>query len=283
MEVQEKDLYGPVIIWKLVSHTGEIIFEGQVEKETLTPGIFSAQKELPPEDAAHISATAVSILKNCRKQHPHFLKNKLTTTFTHTLEFPAAWGLGSSSTLINNMAQYAGADAFAMNREIFGGSGYDIACARSERPVLYKIDDEGPIWDTVNFIPPQKEQIFFIYLGKKVNSQDAVKKFREAGNKFENEKEIISEITEALLFCDDFPDFMTLLDEHEEVMQFVLQEEKVKTKLFRDFPGIVKSLGAWGGDFVMAAADLPPAEIKKYFHNKGYTVIMNYDELVLFR
>ena len=47
------------------------------------------------------------------------------------------------------------------------------------------------------------------------------------------ESHIISEISEALLFCDDFADFLTLLDEHEEVMQFVLQEERVQTARFR--------------------------------------------------
>ncbi|MFZ1593232.1 MAG: hypothetical protein WAT27_14160, partial [Chitinophagales bacterium] len=99
--------------------------------------------------------------------------------------------------------------------------------------------------------------------------------------KFANEIEIISEISEALLFCDDFNDFMQLLDEHEEVMQYVLQEEKVKTKMFSDFNGVVKSLGAWGGDFVLAASAMDSAAITAYFKSKGLNTIIPYEQMVL--
>ena len=92
---------------------------------------------------------------------------------------------------------------------------------------------------------------------------------------------MISEISEALLFVDEFDDFIQLLDEHEEMMQFVLQQEKVKTKLFPDFSGAVKSLGAWGGDFVMAASNDDPEETRKYFSAKGYSTIFAYNELAL--
>jgi hypothetical protein len=48
--------------------------------------------------------------------------------------------------------------------------------------------------------------------------------------------------------------------------------------LFPDFKGIVKSLGAWGGDFVMVLSKQNP---KEYFIEKGYTTILSYDEMVL--
>jgi hypothetical protein len=67
------------------------------------------------------------------------------------LEFDRHSGLGSSSTVINNIAKYAGVDAFALNKIIFSGSGYDIACANAKKPVLFRIDEEGPVNDTVQF------------------------------------------------------------------------------------------------------------------------------------
>ncbi|MBK9455238.1 MAG: hypothetical protein IPO24_06465 [Bacteroidetes bacterium] len=74
---------------------------------------------------------------------------------------------------------------------------------------------------------------------------------------------------------------MQLLDEHEEVMQYVLQEEKVKTKMFSDFNGVVKSLGAWGGDFVLAASAMDSAAITAYFKSKGLNTIIPYEQMVL--
>lgn len=42
----------------------------------------------------------------------------------------------------------------------------------------------------------------------------------------------------------------------------------MQSTMFADFPGVVKSLGAWGGDFILAAANIAPTEIRSYFHKK---------------
>ncbi|MBK8344995.1 MAG: hypothetical protein IPL12_17985 [Bacteroidetes bacterium] len=123
-----------------------------------------------------------------------------------------------------------------------------------------------------------------MHLGNKQDSKTAVETFLLAGDitkKFANEIEIISEISEALLFCDDLPDFMQLLDEHEEVMQYVLQEEKIKTRLFDDFDGVIKSLGAWGGDFVLAVSAQGPDYITAYFKNKGLSTAIPFSDMAL--
>ncbi|MFN0276715.1 MAG: GYDIA family GHMP kinase [Chitinophagales bacterium] len=230
---------------------------------------------------AGVYDTLSKTLATCRKRNPAFLKKECSTKITNTIEFKRDWGLGSSSTFINNLAQFSNVDAFQLNKDIFGGSGYDIACAKSSKPIFFKLDEEGPVYDSVHFSPPTQEQIFFIYMNEKQNSSIAVTQFNEQEQSFSKEIEIITELSEALLFCDDFSDFMQLLDEHEEVMQFVLQQEKVKTRLFADFSGVVKSLGAWGGDFVMAVAEIPAEEIKSYFQQKGFSTIFNYREIIL--
>ncbi len=229
--------------------------------------------------------TLQKILLSIRKKQNSFLRTPGKTTITNHLEFSRDWGLGSSATLLTNLAQYAKIDAFALNTEIFKGSGYDIACAQSSQPIFYKIDEEGIVFDSVHFNPPQPEQFMFIHLGNKADSKIAVETFLQSETnipkKFANEIEVISEISEALLFCDDFNDFMQLLDEHEDVMQYVLQEEKVKTARFADFKGVVKSLGAWGGDFVIAASDMESSEMIAYFKAKGHSTIISYSDMVL--
>lgn len=47
------------------------------------------------------------------------------------VQFPENFGLGSSSTLMNNIANWGNVDAFALNDIALGGSGYDIAVAKA--------------------------------------------------------------------------------------------------------------------------------------------------------
>ena len=51
--------------------------------------------------------------------------------FETNLEFPRDWGLGTSSTLIANIAKWANVNPYELLAKTFGGSGYDVACAES--------------------------------------------------------------------------------------------------------------------------------------------------------
>ena len=42
--------------------------------------------------------------------------------------------------------------------------------------------------------------------------------------------------------------------------------------------GTIKSLGAWGGDFVLATGD---EEAQKYFKRKGYKTIIPFQDMIL--
>ena len=44
---------------------------------------------------------------------------------------------------------------------------------------------------------------------------------------------------------------------------------------------VVKSLGAWGGDFVLAASAMDSAAITAYFKSKGLNTIIPYEQMVL--
>jgi hypothetical protein len=56
--------------------------------------------------------------------------------------------------------------------------------------------------------------------------------------------------------------------------------EKVKDRLFSDYWGSVKSLGAWGGDFALATSNRSPAETRAYFEGKGLATVIPYDEII---
>jgi len=42
----------------------------------------------------------------------------------------------------------------------------------------------------------------------------------------------------------------------------------------------VKSLGAWGGDFVLVTSNRPEEETRNYFNEKGLEVFLRYDEII---
>ena len=53
--------------------------------------------------------------------------------------------------------------------------------------------------------------------------------------------------------------------------------KKSYEKQFPDFQGAIKSLGAWGGDFIMATGN---EQTPYYFKNKGFDVVLNYEEII---
>ena len=52
----------------------------------------------------------------------------------------------------------------------------------------------------------------------------------------------------------------------------------IKEELFPDYNGSIKSLGGWGGDFVMVTAR---ENTLTYFNEKGYDTILSYSEMAL--
>ena len=70
-----------------------------------------------------------------------------------------------------------------------------------------------------------------------------------------------------------------MIKEHEDIVSRLISKEKIKDKLFNDFDGEIKSLGAWGGDFILASSlDKNPTN---YFKSKGFKIVLNYNELAL--
>lgn len=198
---------------------------------------------------------------------------------TH-LDFNPEWGLGSSSTLISTLAQWAGVDPYQLLKKTFGGSGYDIACAQSDAPIHYQLGPNGCQVRKVAFNPPFADRLFFVYQGHKQSSSAEVARFdHQHSPDFVAELQTISELSVALPTITYFDDFQTLLQVHEQILSRCLDRSPIQQR-FPDFKGTLKSLGAWGGDFMLAATDLPYDEIRDYFKNKGLTTVFHYQDLI---
>jgi hypothetical protein len=71
--------------------------------------------------------------------------------------------------------------------------------------------------------------------------------------------------------------FESLMEKHENLLSDVLQEQPVKQRLFPDYFGMIKSLGAWGGDFVLATGD---EKTMAYFKGKEYSTVIPYSRMI---
>ncbi|MNX73258.1 hypothetical protein D3C86_1046470 [compost metagenome] len=166
-----------------------------------------------------------------------------------------------------------------MLKNSFGGSGYDIACAQNNTPIIYRLEQNLPIVEKVEFNPEFTKNIFFVYLNKKQSSKIAIKAYYN--NKNENLAENIQDnnkITRAILEAKTLNEFAHFVEKHEIHLSNILELQTIKEIVFPDFNGVVKSLGAWGGDFVMAISKENP---KEYFTSQGYETILTYDEMIL--
>jgi len=54
----------------------------------------------------------------------------------------------------------------------------------------------------------------------------------------------------------------------------------VREARFADYWGELKSLGAWGGDFVLATSTRDPQETRDYFRARGLDTVIPYGELI---
>jgi hypothetical protein len=163
-------------------------------------------------------------------------------------------------------------------RNSFGGSGYDIACAQNNTAILYQLMDETPIATVINFKPSFTDKIHFVYLNKKQNSKTAIASYYSNQADIGKTIPIINKITQAVIEASDRKVFENEIQKHEIEMSTILEMQTVKDALFHDFQGTIKSLGAWGGDFIMVIANSNPTD---YFKSKGYDIIISYEDMIL--
>ncbi|MEY4012557.1 MAG: hypothetical protein RIT22_1681 [Bacteroidota bacterium] len=259
------------IHWRSYDADGSLWFEDHIT--------FQEIKESNSNSTESVKATLIKILQVADNMNPNVLSHSEGFTITTQLSFPRNWGLGTSSTLINNIAQWFQIDAFELLHQSFGGSGYDIACAQNNTPITYTLVNGDPIIEKVIFEPEFTQNLYFVYLNQKRNSKSAIADYHtNKTSQLSNYIATINELTKDIIEAKDLELFTQLLNQHETVLSDILKTETVKDTLFPDFDGTVKSLGAWGGDFVLVISKENP---KPYFFAKGYETVIPYGEMIL--
>jgi len=246
------------IVWKSITNKGIVWFETECIVDT--------------------SLRLVQILEAIQRLNPAHFKADEGLSISSTLEFPENWGLGSSSTLITNLAAWAKVDPFKLLELTFGGSGFDIACAQQDSAILYQLEKGKPSIQPVEFSPSFSESLFFVHRNQKQNSREGIAAYKSLTADTSLDFSELNSLTLDLLNCSDLNSFESLIETHERYISTLLQQPPLKEVLFSDYKGAVKSLGAWGGDFFLATGN--PADMA-YFKSKGYATVVPFSDMIL--
>ena len=264
-ETQTKSIH-----WKSYDADGSIWFEETLSFQEIQDNTTTTES---------VKATLIKILQVANTMNSNVFSNSEGLAVTTQLSFPRNWGLGTSSTLINNIAQWFQIDAFELLHQSFGGSGYDIACAQNNTPITYSIVNGKPKITQVVFEPEFAKNLYFVYLNKKRNSKSAIAEYHSnKTNQLTDFIETIDKITQSIIDADNLEVFTQIINQHETLLSALLKTETVKNALFPEFDGAIKSLGAWGGDFVLVVSKENP---KSYFVAKGYETVIPYQEMIV--
>jgi len=265
-QTRKSDIY-----WKSYDTNGEEWFSAQISLMD-----FSPVKTTDEKLALYIQ----KLLKGAVRLNSEFLSKWNGFDVKTNLEFSKDWGLGSSSTLTYLVAQWADVNPLLLHFKVANGSGYDVACAGTELPITYQLGDDTINYTEIDFDPSFKKNLFFVYLNKKQSSANGVEYYLKNAKRKKEMVKKLNGLTESILDCPSLSKFIGYLEEHETVVSEHMGLEKVKDKHFSDFNGGIKSLGAWGGDFILAATDQGEEAVKAYFNAKGFETVIPYSEMI---
>jgi len=272
--LEVKNIEEQILKWRSYTYKHDIWINCKFSLPDLK--IISGDKELSSGNN-HIKKLQM-ILLEMKKLNPEFLSKSTGVAIKTTVTFPLNWGLGSSSTLLNNLARWADVNPFDLQFNTFGGSAYDIACAQNNQPILYQLINRKPKVELVNFNPPFLDQIYFVHLNKKQDSREGIAQYQKNKDKNRSSVNELTQLTKEIVKLNDLRDFEKILIEHEQIIGSIIKENPIKKELFKDYFGEIKSLGAWGGDFILATGN---DDTINYFSNKGYTTVIKYKDMLL--
>lgn len=236
---------------------------------------FSEDLEILKSNDHEKAIIVQKLLQFIKKGNPKATTKGVQIVFN--TDFDRNFGFGTSSTFISLLSQWSGINPYQLLEESFGGSGYDIAAATAQKPFVYNRQEK--ITQYIDLPKSITDNLLFIYLGSKQSSAQEIAKFKDLETS-PTQIEQMNKIVEASISCKTMEEWESLMEESETLLSGILQTKPVKELLFADYPYAVKSLGAWGGDFVMASCrDIE--ESRRYFIDKNFDqAIFTFNELI---
>ncbi|MFV0248828.1 MAG: GYDIA family GHMP kinase [Tenacibaculum sp.] len=267
----------PLLIWESFTNNNTCWFKTCFNLPDLKLS-YPANLPSSAKSTRHTANTLQKILLKAQALNANFLNTKHGFAVKTYLNFPQNWGLGSSSTLINNIALWAKVNPYALLWGAFTGSAYDIACAKHNTAIIYKLNNKKPCVKELNYQPLFANQLYFIHLNKKQNSRKGIAKYNKYRHKAQGIIPKINMLSQQFLKADSIKTLNSVIAEHEQVISSIIEQKTIKSILFSDYFGQIKSLGAWGGDFILATGN---EDTTAYFKSKGFLTVLPFKQIIL--
>ena len=275
--LEAEPLDRPEISWKSFDRENKLWFEESFRIQDILSK--ESSEFTPTSKKEEVSKMLFLTLHSAAQLKPDLFSEEKGFEVNTKTDFPRDWGLGTSSTLVANLSKWLEIDAYMLLEKTFGGSGYDVAVALEKTPITYQLQKENRSILNTSFDPSFKDSLFFVHLNQKQDSRKSIEHYRRKNTgKITTSIEKISALTHRVISCTSLQEFELLLEIHENIISQVTGLEKVKNRLFPDYNGPVKSLGGWGGDFVLATGG---KENQEYFRTKGHNTVIPYKEMIL--
>ena len=218
----------------------------------------------------------IRLINLVREVSEDFLKDK-GRIIRFDNHFPPEWGLGSSSATISSVCRYAGVDAYGVNELLTGGSGADIAATTAHEWFIYRKMQPTPVTWPLPLTYNLADNTWFIYSGMKQATAAHLSEVKSAENTFN--KSLLPHVNWLVykfLTATGLPELSKIIQDHESLIGQLIGKTPAGAS-FSDFPGKIKSLGAWGGDFLMAVSQQDDAFVKAYFADHGYKDVFSWE------
>jgi mevalonate kinase len=252
-----------------------------LDKEWFSATVLLPHLEIEESSDPLIAGRLVKILSEITDMNRELLVPGKSYSFSTMSAFDHNWGMGSSSALIANLARWAMIEPFDLFHRLNKGSGYDIAAALAEGPILFSTNQHQAKIVPVRFLPSFNQHIWFVYRGHKQDTERSLSEFRALPQPTRQQIEMMNYFTGELLHTRHLKQFMHIMAEHESFISNILDRKTVKEEYFSDFNGEIKSLGAWGGDMMMAVSEMPADSIRTYFQAKNIQTVFDFHSLIL--
>ncbi len=259
------------LIWRAHTHSGWWF-----------DATFDRQLNVVTSSSAPHAQRLQKILRQAIAQNPSAATKLINQQVTTHLEFDPQWGWGSSSTLLSLLAQWLQIDPYLLMDATFGGSGYDLACGTARGPLFYRRESaQAPEISTAPFQPAFMNQLGVVWLNQKQTSSQEVRRFLSEQQSHQTLIDEASSLTREMATTNNADEFGRLMQQHEALIGRATNQTPVQKRLFSDFKGNIKSLGAWGGDFALFITPEPSSSARSYFTNKGYSTLFPLADIIL--
>lgn len=227
-----------------------------------------------PDKALYIQR----LLRACTSLKSDIL-NSVSEIETH-LDFSPEWGMGSSASLIVNLSRIFNLNPLTINIMVSRGSGADINCSLADAPISFSKAKGNYQSKPLKLNLPFRDKLWFIYLGKKQKTETEVLRSLKTIFFPKHELAEIDALSETIISTSSLDEFESAVHRHETLISQHIRIPTLQQSLFSDFEGIVKSLGAWGGDMALVTWKGDEQFFRNYLSTKNIGTFFHFNQLI---